>query len=98
MNAPTTPAKPKRHAIDPAIRLLIVRINLDLSQSLLASRAGLARNTVSHMESGRSVEMGTLLALSDALQVPPHTWLLPDVEWVAWLEEWLGSDSEEGTP
>lgn len=92
--APTTPAKPKGAAISPAIRLLIVRTNLGFSQQEVGDRAGLSRNTVSHVENGKSIELETLIALSDALSVPPHTWLLPDVEWAFWLEEWLGSESE----
>lgn len=84
--------KPKRSVIDIFMRLLIVRTNLDMSQQELATRAGLSRNTVSNIENGKKYELGTLIVISDALEVPPHTWLLPDIEWLQWLTEWLNSE------
>ena len=50
----------------------LIRRRRGLSQEALAKRAGLQRDSVQKIEAGkRSVRLGTLLALADALGVDP---------------------------
>ncbi|MBS1884509.1 MAG: helix-turn-helix transcriptional regulator [Actinobacteria bacterium] len=50
----------------------LIRRRRGLSQEALAKRAGMQRDSVQKIEAGkRSVRLGTLLALADALGVDP---------------------------
>ena len=52
--------------------LCLIRRRRGLSQEALAKRAGMQRDSVQKIEAGkRSVRLGSLLALADALNVGP---------------------------
>lgn len=72
-------------AFSVAFRLRAVRERSNLSQTDLASRANVSRNTVSNLENTNDAKLSTLIALSAALGVPAHTWLLPDRDWFEWF-------------
>ena len=56
-------------------RIAGARKDLDLSQRDLAARVGVSSAAVQKWESGGGWEMGKILQVADALQVPP-AWLL----------------------
>lgn len=72
-------------AFSVAFRLRAVRERSSLSQQDLADMANVSRNTVSKLENTNDAKLSTILALSAALGVPAHTWLLPDRDWFEWF-------------
>lgn len=83
-----------------AFRARAVRERANLPIGELAAKSGISRNTLSHLEHGADTKVSTLIALSSALNVPAHSWLLPDKEWFAWFcEDFIPSKfAGEGTP
>lgn len=72
-------------AFSVAFRLRAVRERSNLSQQQLAEVAGVTRQTISNLENTSDAKLSTILALSAALDVPAHTWLLPDRDWFEWF-------------
>lgn len=68
-------------------RLRMVREDGRLTQQEVADRAGVSRNTIIKLEAHEDMLLSTLLLLSDALEVAPHVWLLPDRDWQRWYRE-----------
>lgn len=77
--------EPKPVAFSVSFRFRAVRERRNLSQQELADKTGVSRNTVSNLENTSDVKLSTLLALSAALDVPVHTWLMPDRKWSDWF-------------
>lgn len=54
-----------------AIRLKEIRTKQFLTQELLAFQSGISRETIAHLELGRSARASTIRALAEALSVEP---------------------------
>lgn len=68
-------------------RFRLVRSKMKMSQGDLSKRANLSRNTITNLERFRQVKVTTILRISQALDIAPHIWFLPDREWMFWYDE-----------
>ena len=59
-------------------RLAACRLDRDLSQEQLAEEAGVSRATLQRLEAGRSTQLGNLVRVLIALDLPPLFELVPD--------------------
>lgn len=69
-----------------AIRLHCIRIRCNLTQDEVAYRSGVSRNTVVKLESGADAKLSTVIAVTNALNMPLHAWFLPEDEWRKWYD------------
>lgn len=78
-----------------SVRMRVIRRRCNLTQSELAYRAGVSRNTVTKMESYCDVKLSTIVAVSNAMRMPLHAWFLPEGEWRKWYDFNIPQEDKE---
>lgn len=74
------------NSIQFSVRMRVIRRRCNLTQSELAYRAGVSRNTITKMESYCDVKLSTIVSVSNAMRMPLHAWFLPEDEWRKWYD------------
>lgn len=69
-----------------AVRLRVIRRKCMLTQSELAYRSGVSRNTITNIESYGDAHLSTIIAISNAMRMPLHAWFLPEDDWRKWYD------------